>query len=84
MEGGGLGDNWHLDHVLLTHLPSLRAWRFGLNSWVHPKDGALMQAMVGPLGCMVWRMQSCTRMGRGRAKTVGGVPNIQACAWVPC
>lgn len=39
IEGGGLGDAWHLDHVILTHLPSTRAWRFDCKDWV-PKVGA--------------------------------------------
>lgn len=34
IEGAGLGDAWHLDHVTLTHLPSTRAWRFDCKDWV--------------------------------------------------
>ncbi|PNH12713.1 Lipoxygenase y domain-containing protein 1 [Tetrabaena socialis] len=50
IEHRGLGDNWHLDHVLLTHLPSQREWRFDCKDWVPkgtgPAQGKLLQAVV--------------------------------------
>ena len=39
IENPGLGDNWHLDHVLLTHLPSQREWRFDCRDWVPKGQG---------------------------------------------
>lgn len=42
----GWGDAWHLDHVLVTHLPSNRAWRFDWKNWVPSPGGATMSAQV--------------------------------------
>ena len=41
----GLGDDWHLDRINVTHLPSGRSWAFVLNNWVG-KQEAVMQAQV--------------------------------------
>ncbi|GFR41097.1 hypothetical protein Agub_g1741 [Astrephomene gubernaculifera] len=50
IENPGLGDNWHLDHVLLTHLPSQREWRFDCRDWVPkgqgPAQGKLLPAVL--------------------------------------
>ncbi|GLC44364.1 hypothetical protein PLESTF_000049800 [Pleodorina starrii] len=50
IENPGLGDNWHLDHVLLTHLPSQREWRFDCRDWVPkgtgPAQGKQLAALV--------------------------------------
>ena len=55
----GLGDDWHLDRINVTHLPSGRSWAFVLNNWVG-KQEAVMQAQVGMGG------------GGGEAKGSGG------------
>ncbi len=47
IENPGMGDNWHLDHVLLTHLPSQRQWRFNCRDWV-PKGAGPMQGKQLP------------------------------------
>lgn len=50
IENPGMGDNWHLDHVLLTHLPSQREWRFNCRDWVPkgagPAQGKMLPASV--------------------------------------
>ncbi|KAG2450199.1 hypothetical protein HYH02_000301 [Chlamydomonas schloesseri] len=50
IENPGMGDNWHLDHVLLTHLPSQREWRFNCRDWVPkgagPAQGKLLPATI--------------------------------------
>lgn len=47
-EGGGLGAAWHLDHIIVTHMPSGGQWRFKCAAWVPrgkgPKDGVVLQA----------------------------------------
>ena len=41
----GMSDSWHLQEIVLTQLPSNRAWKFSLDGWM-PKDGAVMSAQV--------------------------------------
>ncbi|KXZ56858.1 hypothetical protein GPECTOR_1g774 [Gonium pectorale] len=49
IEHAGMGDNWHLDHVLLT-APSQREWRFDCRDWVPkgigPAQGKRLLAAV--------------------------------------
>ena len=40
-----MGDDWHLDRIAVSHLPSNRTWVFVLNNWV-AKGGNVMQAQV--------------------------------------
>ena len=34
----GLGDDWCLDRIKVTHLPSGRSWAFVLNNWVGKQE----------------------------------------------
>lgn len=49
-DGSGMMADWHLDHVLLTHLPSGRSWLFECKAWVNrgsaPAAGNELAALV--------------------------------------
>ncbi|KAJ9526209.1 hypothetical protein QJQ45_009677 [Haematococcus lacustris] len=45
LEGAGLGDAWHLDRLILQHLPSQRSWEFALRDWL-PTQGTTIAAKV--------------------------------------
>ncbi len=42
----GMGDDWHLDRVVVSHLPSNRTWLFVHNDWITAKKGAVLPAQV--------------------------------------
>lgn len=75
----GWGDAWHLDHLLVTHLPSNRAWRFDWRNWVPSPGGATMSAQVRKSvgkGGKVWKSGGVG--GRGCAWWVGGCTACRA------
>jgi hypothetical protein len=56
-----MGDDWHLDRLEVTHLPSGRAWKFAWGNWV-PKTGALMSAVVSAASLVcerAWKEVGC-------------------------
>lgn len=40
-----MGDDWHLDRITVSHVPSNRTWVFNYKNWL-PKQGVVLQAQV--------------------------------------